>query len=241
MFLRVRGGLERLTRAAADALGPDRIRTGVTVRAVRGADEGFEVEHDGGHERAAAVIVTTPAYATAELLASVAPAASDGLRAIPYASTAVALLVYPVGTDAMLPATSGFIAPRGCLPMTAATVISKKWPDEAFGGRAVLRCFVGAAGAEEQLERDDEDLLADVARALTRIYGLPDRPEAARVVRWPRAMPQYEVGHLDRVQAIEDALPPGLLVTGQGLRGVGIPDCVRQGAEAAARVRSLAG
>jgi oxygen-dependent protoporphyrinogen oxidase len=241
MFLRLRGGLERLTRALTEHLGPDRIRTGVGVRGVRREGERFVVEHEQGAEQADAVIVTTPSFVTAELLAQVAPEATAGLRDISYASTAVALLVYPDGTDAMLPATSGFIAPRGRLPMTAATVISKKWPDDALGGRAVLRCFIGAAGAEDELAREDEDLLHGVAGALTRIYGLPAEPEAARVVRWPRAMPQYEVGHLERVRAIEVALPPGVVVAGQAFRGVGIPDCVRQGAEAAARVRAMTG
>jgi len=120
-------------------------------------------------------------------------------------------------------------------------VISKKWPEDAFHGRAVLRCFIGADGAEDDLAREDEDLLGGVAEALARIYGLPARPEATRVVRWPRAMPQYEVSHLDRVGAIEAALPDGIVVAGQAFRGVGIPDCVRQGAEAAARIRSMVG
>jgi protoporphyrinogen/coproporphyrinogen III oxidase len=239
MFLRLRGGLEDLTRATADALGPAHMRTGTSVTDVRRAGDGFVVAHDGGEEPCDAVIVGTPAFLSADVLESVAPDASAGLRAIPYASTAVALLVYPEGSDASLPDTSGFIAPRGRLPMTAATVISRKWPDEALGGRAVLRCFIGAAGAEEDLAKSDDDLLAGAADALAHIYGLPARPEAAEVVRWPRAMPQYAVGHLDRVAAIEAALPAGVFVAGQAFRGVGIPDCVRQGSEAAERVREV--
>jgi protoporphyrinogen/coproporphyrinogen III oxidase len=241
MFLRLRSGLERLTRAVAEGLGPDRVRMGTSVNAVRGAGNGFVVEHDGGEEACDAVIVATPAFVTADVLREVAPGAISGLRAIAYASTAVALLVYPDGTDAMLPATSGFIAPRGRLPMSAATVISKKWPDDAFGGRAVLRCFIGAAGAEDDLAKPDEDLLTGAAAALAHIYGLPARPDAAELVRWPGAMPQYAVGHLDRVAAIEAALPPGVVVAGQAFRGVGIPDCVRQGAQAADRIRAMTG
>jgi oxygen-dependent protoporphyrinogen oxidase len=206
---------------------------------VRQEGEGFAVVHDEGEEQCDAVIVTTPAFVSADLLEPIAPTASAALRAIPYASTAVALLVYPEGTDASLPATSGFIAPRGRLPMSAATVISKKWPDETFRGRAVLRCFIGAAGAEEDLAKSDDDLIAAAAAALAHIYGLPTRPDDARVVRWPHAMPQYAVGHLDRVAAIEAALPAGVLVAGQAFRGVGIPDCVRQGAEAATSARAL--
>jgi oxygen-dependent protoporphyrinogen oxidase len=173
------------------------------------------------------------------MVVALSPAASADLRTIRHASTAVAVLVYAPGTDAMLPDSSGFIAPRGRLPMTAATVVSKKWPDDAFEGRAVLRCFVGADGDDDELARDDGEIVADVAAALARVYGLPSRPEASDVIRWPRAMPQYEVGHLDRVAAIEAALPAGVVVAGQSYRGVGIPDCVRQGAEAARRILTV--
>jgi len=239
MFVRLRGGLERLTAAAAEALESARVRTNAAVRAIHASGEGFVVAYDGGEESADGVIVTTPAFVTADLVAGLTPAASAELRTIRHASTAVAVLVYPPGTDATMPDSSGFIAPRGRLPMTAATVVSKKWPDDAFGGRAVLRCFVGADGAEEELTRDDGEIVADIADALTGVYGLPGRPEASAVVRWPRAMPQYDVGHLDRVAAIEAALPAGVVVAGQSFRGVGIPDCVRQGAEAAERVRAV--
>jgi oxygen-dependent protoporphyrinogen oxidase len=148
----------------------------------------------------------------------------------------VVLLVYPEGTGSALPRSSGFVAPRGALAITAATFVSRKWPEEAFGDRAVVRCFVGASGTEDLVDQPDEDIVEGVGRQLAAIVGLPERPEAARVIRWPRAMPQYEVGHLDRVAEIERGLPPGLFVVGQAYRGAGIPDCVRQANELAARI-----
>jgi oxygen-dependent protoporphyrinogen oxidase len=125
--------------------------------------------------------------------------------------------------------------------MTGCSFVSRKWPEEAFGDRAVVRCFVGAAGAaEEGVDRADADLVASASRRLSELVGLPPDPEDARVVRWPRSMPQYEVGHLDLVDEVERSLPPGVFVTGQGYRGVGVPDCVRDAGRVAERVRERA-
>jgi oxygen-dependent protoporphyrinogen oxidase len=120
--------------------------------------------------------------------------------------------------------------------MTAATFLSRKWPDPAFGDRAVLRCFVGAAGSEDVLDAPDEDIVEAVCRHLAAALPLPERASAHAVVRWPRSMPQYEVGHADRVSAIERSLPAGIVVVGNAYRGVGIADTVRGAAEAAGRV-----
>jgi oxygen-dependent protoporphyrinogen oxidase len=126
--------------------------------------------------------------------------------------------------------------------MTAATFVSRKWPDPMFGSRAVLRCFVGAAGSEDVLDADDEDIVEAVCRHLGVLLALPDRPSAWSVVRWPRSMPQYEVGHLERVAELEAALPPGIFVTGNAYGGVGVADTVRVAADVAGRVREhLAG
>ena len=237
MFLRLRGGLRRLTEALGEALGPERIRLGTTVAGVERDGEGFLLRLAGGaEERADAVIFATPAFVTADLVGALAPSVVEDLRGVPYVSTAVVLMVYGPGTGGGLPESSGFVAPRGKLAITAATLVSRKWPDDSFEDRAVVRCFVGAAGIEDLVESADEDLVEGVSRQLAAIYDLPGRPEAAQVVRWPRAMPQYEVGHLDRVAAIERELPPGAFVVGQAYRGAGIPDCVRQANEVADRV-----
>jgi oxygen-dependent protoporphyrinogen oxidase len=237
MFLRLRGGLRRLTEMLASALGLDRIRLGEPVTGVDHDGDGFTVRVAGGEDVAAdAVVFATPAFVTAELVGALAPAAGDDLRSIPYVSTAVVLMVYAPGPGGELPVSSGFVAPRGKLAITAATLVSRKWPDESFGDRAVVRCFIGAAGTEDVVDEPDEDIVEGVSRQLGAIYRLPERPDAAEVVRWPRAMPQYEVGHLERVSAIEAALPPGAFVVGQAYRGTGIPDCVRQANEVTERV-----
>jgi protoporphyrinogen/coproporphyrinogen III oxidase len=238
MFLRLRGGLKRLTDALAERVGRERIRTSTPVTAIRHADGGYVVEASRERLGADAVVVASPAFATADLVEASAPEVAAELRAIRYVSTSVVLMVYADRTAAAVPESSGFVVPRGKLAMTACTIVSRKWPDPSFGRRAVVRCFVGAEGSEELVDEPDEDIVDGVGRQVARLLGVPERPEHAAVVRWRRAMPQYDVGHVERVDRIEAGLPEGLVVAGQAYRGAGIPDCVRQGGEVADRVRS---
>ena len=233
MFLNLRGGLERLTRALAAALGP-RVRNGVPVETVEGSHGAYMVRAGEAAFEADAVVFATPAFVTADLLGTVAPGSLEALRLIPYASTAVALLVYGEGTGGRLPQSSGFVAARGTLAMTGCTLVSRKWPDEAFGDRAVIRCFIGDEGV---LGGSDERIVDELTPQLAELLGLPEEPDDARVIRWPRAMPQYRVGHLDLVDEIERALPPGVFLTGQAYRGTGLPDCVRAAGRVAEQVR----
>jgi protoporphyrinogen/coproporphyrinogen III oxidase len=241
MFLRPRGGMPRLTDALTAFLG-DRVRCDMTVDAVERAGAGYAIHGDKTEFVADSVVLAAPAFATADLLEDLAPEAARALRSIPHVSTGVVHLIYPEGTGDRLPESSGFVVPQGKLAMTACTLVSRKWPDRAFGDRAVVRCFVGGSGAEDILDQPDDAIAEGVARQLSAILPLPTEPAAWRLIRWPRSMPQYEVGHLDRVAAIERALPTGAFLVGPAYRGPGIADCVRGGNEAAEAVRShLAG
>jgi protoporphyrinogen/coproporphyrinogen III oxidase len=240
LFATVWGGLSGLVDRLIDAIGRDRVRLrepaldivrdGGALRVDSGIDEGL-VQAD-------AVILATPAYESARLLKELCPKAAGVLAEIPYASTGVVLLAYPPGTASRLPQGTGFVVPEGARTITACTWVSRKWPREEFGDRAVLRCFVGRAGAEDALDLPDEELISVVAREVEEATPLGGEPVASRVVRWARSMPQYEVGHLDRLARIDEALSdaPGLFLAGSAYRGVGIPDCIRQGREAAQRV-----
>ena len=246
MFLRPRGGVDRLTDALADRLG-GRVRPGVGITGIGMRDDGYAVSIEGrqggfdAQEWFDAVVLTTPAFVAADLIAATAPAVAADLAAIPYASTGVVLLVYPEHTHRALPDGSGFVVPRGRAPMTASTWLSSKWPADAFGTRAVVRCYVGGVGMEDILDAPDADLIEACARHLAAAVQLPADPEHAVLVRWPKAMPQYEVGHLDLVARIRGALPAGLFVAGQALDGVGIPDCIRGAGETAAAVVAYLG
>jgi oxygen-dependent protoporphyrinogen oxidase len=219
--------VDALPAALVRALGA-RVTTGTTVDSLVAQDGRFAVRTTAGAvSMADAVIVATEAHAASGILAHAAPSAAAEVGAITSASTAVVLLVYPEGTRDALPDGTGFVVPRGKAPMTAATWLSSKWPDEAFGTRAVVRCYVGAAGIDEVVDASDADIVDACARHLSAVVPLPERPSHPGVVRWRAAMPQYELGHLDRVARIRDLLPPGIFVTGQAYDGVGVPDCVR--------------
>jgi protoporphyrinogen/coproporphyrinogen III oxidase len=227
------------------------------VEAIRPTAGGtrFEVLTASGERLAAdAVIVAVPAHEAARLLGGLTGAeeAADALSSIRYVSTATVTLVYPKGTAERLPDATGFVVPparvRGEAPgpaaITACTFVSRKWPDPSFGDRAIVRCFVGRDGEQEPLGLGDERLAAVVAQDVEAATEIGAEPAATAVVRWDRSMPQYDVGHLARVDDAEAALAagaPGLFLTGSAYRGVGIADCVRQGNEAAERVRSFLG
>ena len=121
--------------------------------------------------------------------------------------------------------------------MLACTFSSVKYPGRAPAGRVLLRCFVGGALNEGALDSDDATLIATARAELREALGVTAEPLLARVHRWPKAMPQYHVGHLGRVGAIERcaAALPGLHLAGGAYRGVGIADCVRSGEAAAER------
>ncbi len=234
MFLTLRGGTATLTDRLAQRLGPGAVRAASRVTAIERVGDAYEVlTATGARLPADVVIVGTDARAAADLLVDIAPPAAADLASVPYASTAVIFLVYPEGTQPSLPDGTGFVVPRGRAPMTACTWLSSKWPREAFGTRAVVRCYVGSAGDDDVVDAPDDELVAACERHLAALLPLPDQAEHTGVVRWHRAMPQYEVGHLERVARIRSGLPEGIFVTGSAYDGVGIPDCVRGAGETA--------
>jgi oxygen-dependent protoporphyrinogen oxidase len=237
MFQRPRPAAHALTDALAARLG-DRVRLGARVTAITPEPGGgwrLHVDGAGGHA-AGAVVLAVPAAQARALLEPAAREAADDLAELRAVSTGVVALVYPEGTADGLPDGSGFVVPRGAAPFTAVTLLSAKWPDPAYGSRAVLLCFVGADGDEDVLDADDHAIIDACCRHLAALLTLPARPEHAAVVRWPGSMPQYDVGHVDRVARIRRHLPAGVVVAGQPYDGVGVADCVRSATEAAGAV-----
>ncbi len=239
MFAAPWAGMSQLTSRLVAAVGGDRIRTDTPVTEIDRSVTGFVVHSGTDRVEADAVVLATPAFESARLLRRLAPAAADGLQAVRYASTAVVVLAYPPGTGSALPDGTGFVVPsRSQANITACTWLSRKWPSPAYGDRAVIRCFVGRDGREDVLGLEDDDLIQVVRREIEAITPLGAEPSAGRVVRWPRGMPQYDIGHLDRVRAINAALrgAGGVFLAGSAYRGIGIADCVRQADEVAAEV-----
>jgi oxygen-dependent protoporphyrinogen oxidase len=240
IFLRPVGGVGRLPESLAAHLG-ERIHLGSAVASLEPSEGGGWVvtTASGSSFPGDAVAVAIDAAGAARLLGSAAPAASADLSELRSAGTGVVLLVYGEGTRPSLPDGSGFVVPRGRAPMTAATFLSTKWPEPRFGSRAVVRCYVGGAGDDDVLDASDDELVDSCARHLGALVALPAAPASAAVVRWPASMPQYEVGHLDRVGRIRERLPAGIVLTGQAYDGVGVPDVVRAAGEATEAIVGL--
>jgi oxygen-dependent protoporphyrinogen oxidase len=236
-FLTPRTGMQELVEALLAQLRPDSILPGAAVRRVEARHGGYQLLlEDGGSLQAHSLILATPAFIAAGLLESIDLDLADLLATVPYVSTATISVAYPF-TALRAPLDGfGYIVPRReRRPILACTWTSSKFPDRAPDGFALIRCFVGRAGQEDALSGSDDDLLSLVRNELREVLGITSPPSIARVFRWPNAMPQYTLGHRDRLTAIAERLRrhPGLHLAGHPYRGVGIPDCVQSGRAAA--------
>ncbi|GAA0912586.1 protoporphyrinogen oxidase [Nonomuraea longicatena] len=241
VFTSVRGGIGRLPEAVAKASGAD-IRTGVTVREIHRTETGWRlvtgpVPHPETIE-ADAVIVAVPAAPAARLLRAEVPEAAAELARIEYASMAIVTLAYRPHAFPEPPTGSGYLVPpvEG-RPVKAVTFSSVKWP-HLGDGLVVVRCSIGRVGEEHLLQRDDAELLSLATAEMGAVMGARALPVDSRVTRWGGALPQYNVGHLDRVARIRAAVAvqPGLAVCGAAYDGLGIPACVATARTAAARI-----
>ena len=243
-FVTLQGGLSEMVQALTARLGRLRVLTGRRVRAVRvsGAPSGYEVAIEGEASLAVdALILATPAYDAATLLEPFDGELAALLRGIPYASTATISLGFRRQDFSNRLDGYGFVVPRvEGRALLAMTWTSSKWSHRAPDDAVLLRAYVGGAGRDAVLAQSDDGLVGLVRAELRGMMGVTEAPVLARVCRWPRAMPQYLVGHLERLAAIDERLVrwPGLFLTGAGYRGVGIPDCIRDGMDTAERVRA---
>ncbi len=241
VFATLRGGIGVLPEAVAKASGAD-VRTGVTVRELHRTESGWRLV-TGPVPRpevieADAVVVATPAPAAARLLKEEAPRAAAELARIDYASMAVVTLAYPLDAFPEPPATSGYLVPpvEG-RPVKAVTFSSVKWPHLA-SDLVVLRCSIGRVGEEHLLQREDAELVSLATAEMADVMGVRGLPVDTRVTRWGGGLPQYNVGHLDRVARVRAAVAvqPGLAVCGAAYDGLGIPACLATARTAAGRI-----
>ena len=190
----------------------------------------------GDSIQADAVIVATPAYAAASLLADLDPVLAVELDAIPHASTAIVTLAYRREEISHPLDGHGYVIPRvEGSPILACTWSSRKWAGRAPEGWELIRVFIGRAGQEDVLAADDETLVALAVNEVSVRLGATSPAALTRVRRWPRGMPQYLLGHPERVARIGAAYNKhaGLYLAGNAFHGVGLPDCIASGERAA--------
>jgi protoporphyrinogen/coproporphyrinogen III oxidase len=236
MFISFRDGAQELVDGLLPQLTGDIwLDTGVTSIAQSNASARYQLTlSDRTTVAAQAVVLATPAFVSAELLTDLAPNAAKLLSAIRYVSTGTISLGFR--RDEVNHPLNGFgvVIPRSeKRPINAITWSSTKFDHRAPADHVLIRVFFGGSRNPEIVERSDEDLLAIACRELHALLGIDATPVFHRLFRWRNATPQYDVGHLKRVDAIEAALPSGLHVTGSPYRGIGIPDCVHQAQQTA--------
>lgn len=253
MFVSLKNGMSDLVAALVLRLTDEGVtlRSGCSVDALRvrshqpGRWMYDVILNDGSALSVDSLVLATPAYVSGELVRPLTPIAGGLLEMIPYASTATVAMAYPRAAVSGAAEGFGFVVPRAeGRDLIAATWTSLKWPHRAPPDQLLVRCYVGGVGREAILQLDDQTLVARVRAELATICGVTAEPGFVEVNRWMNAMPQYTLGHLERLNQIEGALSRygGLILTGAGYRGVGIPDCIRDGAVAAERVvRYLSG
>jgi oxygen-dependent protoporphyrinogen oxidase len=243
-FQSLKRGVGDLVTYVAHRLRDAEISTGCATRNVGRLPEGdprgrWAVETDRGTLFADHVALTTPAHASAKLVGDFDPTLASMLGAVDYVSTATVFLAYRK-YDVRHPLDAvGFLIPRGeNRPILACTFVSSKWDHRAPSGHALMRVFIGGAGGQQHLARDDEGLVRLAREQLHDLIGIERPPAFAKVFRFKRASPQPTVGHLGRMRVLLErtATWPGLHIGGNGFIGTGIPDSIKQGEEIAARI-----
>jgi oxygen-dependent protoporphyrinogen oxidase len=249
-FVTLPGGLAELVDALVNRLGEMGCHAHTNMRANQLAQTHhgrYDLTFAAGATRQADIVVlAVPAFAMADLLAPHTQEAATLLRSVRYINVATITLAYP--RSAMGKPFDGFgvvVPERESSPLMACEVMSNKWPGRGAPDRVVLRAFVGGHRNEAIVAQPDDALVELAHRELARIFAIDEKPSLSRVYRWQPGNPQHPVGYLEDLAQVEATLKdqlPNVFLAGAGMRGLGIPDCVRQAQETAAQVlTSLAG
>jgi oxygen-dependent protoporphyrinogen oxidase len=241
LFSSLKDGMQQMTDALVARLDANALRKSSLVQSVIPQDDAWTVSAGYQSDQFDAVIIATPTHAAAAVLQAADENLSRELGEIQYSSSVTVTLGYGEKVRRSLPPGFGFLVPRSeGRRMLAATFVHNKFPHRAPENRALVRCFLGGARDEQILQSSEAEILEIVRRELRQIIGtaLDAEPLFARVYKWKSAMAQYSVGHLERLQRIEALRQkrPGLALAGNGYSGIGVPDCVRSGAEAAGKI-----
>jgi oxygen-dependent protoporphyrinogen oxidase len=246
-FLSLRNGMASLVTALEQRLrdAGANLLTSTTVQGLTAGERGYTltVSDDSGTrlETVDGVIVALPAWEAARILETIEPGASAALRDIPQRSSGVVSLGYTQPSLSRRLKGTGYLIPRiEGRPASGATYSSAKWSNRAADGSTLIRVYFGRGKGQELLQQPDDRLVAAAQVELRQTLGITEAPTTVHVTRWTNSMPQYTIGHLDRVATITQLLANhrGLALAGNMLRGIGVPICVQNGEAAAEEVAS---
>jgi len=236
LFTSLKNGMQHMAETVVSRLTGSSLLTNAAVQTIQPEAGGWVVSAGLQSDHFDGVIVALPAPAAAQVLRMASPELSAELAGVQYSSSITVGLGYGREVRHSLPPGFGFLVPRSeGRRLLAATFVHNKFPHRAPDDRALLRCFFAGANAENVWPLPDDQIVGIVRNELQQILGLRAEPLFARVYKWKSAMAQYAVGHLDRLDRIERLRQqlPGLALAGNGYRGIGVPDCVRSGRDAA--------
>jgi oxygen-dependent protoporphyrinogen oxidase len=239
LFTSLKNGMQSITDALAAQIPESEQRLNTPVQAVNPEFGKWLVTSNGRTEEFDGVIIGAPAYVAAELLRSQIPQISVELEQIRYSSSITVALAYGDKTRASLPPGFGFLVPRTeGKRILACTFVHKKFANRAPDEHALIRCFLGGSRDEEILRLPDAEITSIVRGELQEILGITAKPDFVKRFLWPRAMAQYTVGYKNRIDRIRQLVSSaaGLALAGNAYSGIGVPDCIRSGSEAAAKV-----
>ena len=240
LFSSLKNGMQQMVDSLAARLPPDAIQLRTPVRGVYSHNGGWriagEMASDSYYD---AVVLATPANVAGALLESVDAGLAQDLLGVTYSSSVTVALGYYMDQLRDLPPGFGFLVPRSeGTRMLACTFVHNKFSYRAPADKGLLRCFLGGARDEAVQSLSDDELLATVRGELNKIINLSANPIFARIYRWRGAMAQYESGHLARVERIEKRVADiqHLAIAGNAFHGIGVPDCIRSGQQAADKI-----
>lgn len=236
LFTSLKVGMQHLAESVTARLSPGSLLTDATVQAIQPEAGGWVISAGMQSDHFDAVVVALPGLAAANVLRLTSAELAGELAAVQYSSSITVGIGYDRDVRHSLPPGFGFLVPRSeGKRLLAATFVHNKFPHRAPEDRALLRCFFAGVNAENVWPLSDDQIVGIVRNELQQIIGLRAEPLFARVYKWKSAMAQYSVGHLERLDRIERLRQqlPGLTLAGNAYRGIGVPDCVRSGREAA--------
>jgi len=244
LFTSLKNGMQQLVDGLVSRLKPSALYLNRAVKSLQLETGRWIVSSEDGSNQFDAIILSTPAHVASHLLRPIETGLAGELGAIDYTSSLTINLGYDERVRASLPPGFGFLVPRSeGRKMLAATFVHNKFPHRAPPDRALLRCFIGGKESTYALQSTDEEIIRIVRDELQQVLGITAEPLFARVYRWNSAMAQYGVGHLERLERIDSILKdlPSLALAGNGYRGIGVPDCIRSGSDAAAKILTALG
>ena len=242
MFLTFKTGLQSFVDAIEQNLTPKSVLKGIRVESINKKESRYEVElSDGEMLKADSVVLSVPHHITQSILKQYR--FFDCFKEMPSTSVATVALAFPKEAIERDIEGTGFVVSRNSdYTITACTWTHKKWPHAAPSGKVLLRCYVGRPGDEAIVDASDNEIIEVVLNDLNKTMNITMAPDFAVISRWKDSMPQYTVGHKDRIEQVTNQLTeelPGIYLAGSSYDGLGMPDCIDQGEKAVKQVLSF--